>query len=165
MASVTYSTASGRLLPRTSWRVRSLFYDRISEWRRRQKNLDGRDRDVRELLSWDLPGGNKEKWNLRAVSVPQESRIGYKSMHEMIKKGIMTKTLKKSVFWEVTPCCLFNTYKVSEVYAASFFREERNHQNTKVTSRSFFLQLFNSSKVHPQNGRKKIHSELWYWSD
>jgi hypothetical protein len=37
MASVTYSTASGRLLPRTSWRVRSLFYDRIFEWRRRQK--------------------------------------------------------------------------------------------------------------------------------
>jgi len=45
-------------------------------------------------------------------------------MDEMIKKGILTKTLKKSVFWEVAPCCLFKNYKVSAVYATSFFRVE-----------------------------------------
>jgi hypothetical protein len=105
MASVTYSTASGRLLPRTSWRVRSLFYDRISWVMSTAENLDGSGRDVRQL-SWDLFGGNKEKWNLRAVSVPQENRTGYipnTSLGRRFKplRNVTSPLVAQSVVWQV----------------------------------------------------------------
>jgi hypothetical protein len=81
-------------------------------------------------------------------------------MHETIKKGILTKTLKKSVFWEVTPCCLFNNYKVSEVCAASFFRVEGTIRTLPLHPHNFFLGLLISSKLHPQDG-----SKIFFWNN
>jgi len=127
MASVTYSTASGRLLPWTSWRVRSLFYDRISEWRRRQKNLDGSERDVRELLSWDSPGGNKEKWNFRAVSVPQDNRTGYMpntSLGRGFKslRNVTSPFVAQSVVWQVHGLLQSEIYRKCDLTSCSLLK-------------------------------------------
>jgi hypothetical protein len=86
-------------------------------------------------------------------------------MHEMVKKGILTKTLKKSVFWEMLPCCLYKNYKVSEVYAASFFRIEGAIRKLLLHPHNFFSPSSCSSKLHPQDGNKKIPPERWYRSD
>jgi hypothetical protein len=85
----------------------------------------------------------------------------------MIKKGILTKTLKKSVFWEVLPCCLYKNYKVSEVYAASFFRVEGAIKKLFSHPHNFFPSscLLTLQNCTLKTVAKKIPPERWYRSD
>jgi len=86
-------------------------------------------------------------------------------MHEMIKKVYWRRHGRRlsSGKWRRAVCSILTK---NRRYMPSPSSEKKGTIRTLTLRPDHsFLKLFNSSKVRPQDGRKKIPSELWYWSD